>query len=198
MKVFNDISTRPFPYAPIDTTYGPATYHEGMLLPYSRIGIEGENLFAFVPQGNYANQPTVLPNDFMGSFTRVNYVLEKAINPHIINWLGLFKAQDGGTIDFPIGSNNPYSGNGTHTGTVALYWQSPANEGLYRYYWKRYLEILSRAVKVDYKVLLDLVTYKNTDLNQRFIKIEALYYLCQKAQMNMPFPEVSTLTLVRL
>lgn len=197
MKLHEDIATRLYPSGPLAPLYGSASYMQHMLLPYSRIGIEGRDLFAFAPVKKFIDEEEDV-NNFLGSLKTVSYTLPKPIQPHLCNYLGIYKTQYDGTLAIPYGSNNSHDGEGIDRGGKGLYWYDPTWNGLYHHYWRGLIETLARAVKVEHDVLLDVVTYRRADLNQVFIKIDALYYLCQKAQLQFPFPSVSNMTLVRM
>jgi len=163
---------------------------------YSSMGMEGESMFAIdvaKMQSAFAQNPTL---QFFDMFKiKESRALENAPQPHVCIYLGRIMAPY-----HPMCSSVPYS----HTGIVvpgsgySQCWNNPDYRGLYAEWWKGFVERLATALQVDYKVLMDALTYSNLNLDSDIIEIDYLRYLCRKANISMPFPSVATLTLVRI
>lgn len=176
--------------------FGTFTFVEhsgGWLLPHSMIGVSGQDLLG-IQRPRYLNEG-LTGAAFLYTFYLINW-REVQHQPRLCNGLGMRY----GKVDMviPFGSVTDYDANGIFSvSCYSLFW-SGDSKGLYHQHWQGLIERLAKAVQMDYKVLLDLVTYKLLDLNQTYIKIDDLLFLCRKANIPMPFPEVATLTLVRL
>jgi hypothetical protein len=201
MKRFDAVCRTDIPYAPINSTGTMnVQYLNDVVMPYSSIGIEGKNLVALRKRNFLGLSSITIPLQVpKNSAFIVSHSLKDTIQPHVCNWLGMARTIAGSFTDYPVGATGGYDGSGQYRGPRGLYWFAPSpDDGLYHEYWKKFVEGLAAAIQVDFTVLWDVVTYKNTALNQVYIKIDALYYLCRKANINMPFPNTARLTLVRV
>jgi hypothetical protein len=126
--------------------------------------------------------------------------LADAPQPHLITYNGLqdHLTATGFTEYYPMASSVPYAAKGTSLPGYGQCWNNPDGRGLYPDWWKDFVERLASALQVDYKILLNAITYSSLDLNSDVIIIDNLRYLCRKANIPMPFPSVATLTLVRI
>lgn len=172
---------------------------------YSNRGIEGSGLLGI----------DILKAEYWISINGIQkiYELFKTVNMarhtsslKVLNHLG---AQQTLTTShtYPHGGVGPYSAKGyllsfTYSGVnyqpYSLFWKNVEVFGLVPEQWDAFLTILKSSVQVDWKVVMDILTYIGTDFNGNIFRINGLHYLCKKASVTLPLPSESLLTMVRI
>lgn len=126
------------------------------------------------------------------------------IYPHLVTWYGMRVFKQVSILGlmtqykYPVAScgNIDYFGNAI--GTVSGGWHAPNSSGHADMFWSKLVSVIANALSMDVNVLFDILKYKDFDIDQTLLIYQGLYFLCQKAEINMPFPERSKLTLVRV
>lgn len=172
---------------------------DNVLACSSCVGIEGENLL-----GITVHTPRDLEGDQYFSATtntKTLYLVSRKLPRKptaILNYIGRAKWIAGNDDLVPMGSSTRYNAEGTAVANSVLPWETPSGEGLYFTNWKNFCIALEKSVPVDYKILLDPVTYKNFNPNSKYVMIDSLLFLCEKGEVELPLPSVSKLTLIRI
>jgi hypothetical protein len=172
---------------------------------YSNMGIEGSGLLGI----------DILKAEYHISLSNISkiYELFKSVNKirptsslKILNNLG-FQETLTTSHTYPHGGSGPYSAKGwllnfTIAGSVyqpySLFWRNIEGFGLVPEQWDAFLTILKNSVQVDWKIVMDILTYTGTDFNGNIFRIQGLNYLCKKASVTLPLPSESLLTMVRI
>jgi len=123
--------------------------------------------------------------------------------PCMMNWHGMQQVKNALTGEkYPMLNSVPYDAFGASLAGYALSWDFPytflGSAGLYTMWWQAMVTELAGAIEIEYRVQLDALSLNNIDWNNNVLTIHGLRYLCKKASIVMPVPEVATLTLVRV
>jgi len=167
--------------------------------PYSAMGIEGDGMFA-IDLSKLQGTGTIMLYTPGTLFRQETSRLEVVTQPHLCLWQGMQERYNSSSVfhKYPMASNSPYDANGISITFESLSWVDPIGWGIYHQYWEQFVMLLAQALQVDYKIDLDAVTYSSLDMNSDIIVIDRLQYICRKANIIMPFPNIATLTLVRI
>lgn len=166
-----------------------------MMMPASEIGIAGGPFFRITwVTGGGSSFPwqfdTVTPDKI-------------SINPHLVSWYGMrvFRSINilGATINYyyPVASSGTVDMKGNSLSSSSGCWHNPDSTGLYDVYWKTLASAISNSLGIELYVLFDVIAYSRLSINHMYFWYQNLRWLCSKAEINMPFPQLSKLTLIR-
>lgn len=198
-KISCKVVPMPMKLIPYTSQSGTSVIIENWVMPYSSIGMEGTRLLGIDVNNILTAQSTISATveEYVEKiFHFVTFRLDAEINPHVALDIGTGSP----SILFPSLSCAPYGVTGGPIGSngYAQTWHVPDGNGLVMHWWQTFVDMLAQSIGVEYRILLDAVTYSGLDLNSTIIRIDYLNYLCRKAEITMPFPAVSKLLLVRI
>lgn len=167
-----------------------------MLLPASSIGIAG-GPFTWIEwsTGGGSSFPWTLGRTVPQQID---------IYPHLINSYGMrvFKQVPVGglmtQLRYPVASAGNIDMMGSVIGTASGGWHAPNNSGHADVFWSKLVNAIANALSMDVNVLFDILKFRDFDIDQTLLTYQGLNFLCQKAEINLPFRELSKLTLVRM
>jgi len=174
-----------------------------LLTPYSGIGVSCDQCLQITRPVNLSSSDG---NDFLGTFSVYN-VPPISIMPHVCNWIGFQKAGSdlvllgvGVTGDtYPCGSVSGYCIDGTEVDVYSLAWSTPPDKkSIYWNFYEKWVNVLQNSIIVDQELLLDAKDFSQFDPNGTIIKKDGQAFIAQKAELNSPLPQVSTITMVRI
>jgi hypothetical protein len=174
--------------------------NEYQVFPFSKMGMELYG-YSYIDvtndNGKYPGGVTVAQSKLLAYAYTVTQNLTTPALPHIVTSLGFRSYLLPSTYTYPMASSAPYDCRGNAVSVYSGCWHTPDNMGLYEDWWLDFVKYVAATISVDWLVQLDAVTYNNIDLNTTTFMIDGLRWVCKAAKIVMPFPNESTLTLVR-
>lgn len=170
-------------------------------VPFSNIGIGLDNYSYFdFDKDNGVYVPDVpISGSIMWKYSyRSQQRLPAAPLPHLVTYYGFREGMLPSFYNYVMCGTSPYDSKGTVLPGYSGCWSNPEGKGLYKDWWEEFTSLVIGSFTVDWELMLDAVTYNNMNFSNTLIIIDALRYLTKKAVINKPFPEKSTLTLVRV
>lgn len=173
------------------------------VVPWSNMGVIPYSPYGYFNFGADNGTYTYFPGTGVGhpwlqhyhGILKLNLI---SYQPHVVTWAGLRYAQLPSVRVYAMGTSGQYNSRGELMNIYSGSWNSPGGYGIYKDSWKKFAERIQDGIVADWQVELDAVTYANLDINSTEIRIDNLRYLIKRVKIVMPFPDVSTLTLVRM
>jgi hypothetical protein len=185
-------------YISVGTVIGTYYTNDVEVVPMSKIGITYDiyNYIDWDNENGILYAPGVghpwLPHLFQSKKRPVSHL------PTVVTYVG---EQDGltGSRKYYMATSGAYDSKGdVLTDIYSGSWTNPGDIGLYKDWWKDLVNMVQDSISTEWQVLIDAATYNELDVNNAVFWIDGLKYLCKKANIVMPFPEIATMQLVKL
>ena len=98
-------------------------------------------------------------------------------------------------VPYPFGTSGNKDPQGNTIGTLQLKWKG-AN-GLYKTYWKEWLQFINQTTAYTFEILLSLTDLINIDLTKQ-IKIGNNFYLIKNITVDLPVKKAATVEMLRI